>query len=688
MDPLFIIVDLFCGFGGTTTGFEEAELPKDQRELALDALVNSSINEGSVVPHNEEWYKICKVIACVNHDPKAIKSHWLNYPDVKHFEEDIRTLDLTGLIKIVRKYRRLYPNAKLILWASLECTNFSKAKGGQPRDADSRTLAEHLYRYIHALKPDYIQIENVVEFMSWGPLDDNGKPISRKNGQDFMRWCNEICSFGYRVEWRELNSADFGAYTSRNRLFGCFAKEGLPIVWPQPTHSKKASDGMFGDLKKWMPVKDVLDFTDEGQSIFNRKKPLSDKTLERIYAGLIKYVAKGDTAFISKYFSGRPKGKVNSVESPAPTVTTFGGNSLIQTKNFSDLSIDSPAGALTTIDHHALVNASFITQRNSGDPESKIVDVEGPARTITATGGNQDLVQAQFLLQTYAANSQGHNTFSIDGPARTVTTRDATALVQPEFLMNYYSNGGELSSIDNPAPVIPTKDRTALVQPVCLLKYDSTDKTGKHYPPSLDNPSPVLITQARLGLIQAQYAQIQSIDQPAGAVMPNDKHSIVEAVPFVMPTAYDNGPKSVEEPAPTLTASRRHHYIVNPSHGGHTTSTEAPCPVIIARQDKAPLYLVQVENGQVAIAVFDCDSEVMVRIKQFMAAYGLIDIKMRMLRVKELLKIQGFPDQYQMIGNQTDQKKFIGNSVHPKVPKAWAEAMALKLLEVENKQRA
>src|SRR5690606_38778064 len=205
----------------------------------------------------------------------------------------------------IEKYRLMYPNAKIVLWASLECTNFSKAKGGQPRDADSRTLADHLDRYVIALNPDYIQIENVVEFMSWGPLDEKGKPVSRRSGSDWMRWRKHLNSFGYRDEWQEMNSADFGAYTSRNRLFGCFAKEGLPIVWPEPTHSKKVeSADLFGSgLKKWKAVKDVLDFDDQGISIFKRKKPLSPKTLERIYAGLIKYVAGGNESYLVRYNS-------------------------------------------------------------------------------------------------------------------------------------------------------------------------------------------------------------------------------------------------------------------------------------------------------------------------------------------------------------------------------------------------
>ncbi len=599
-DPVFIIVDLFCGAGGTTTGFAMAK------------------------------NGLAKVIACVNHDAKAIESHWKNHPEVKHFNEDIRTLDLTELAMYVKEWQTRYPYAKLILWASLECTNFSKAKGGQPRDADSRTLADHLHRYVGILNPDYVMIENVVEFMSWGPLDDNGKPLSRKNGTDYMRWCREMCAHGYVDEWRELNSADFGAYTSRNRLFGIFTRHNLPIAWPEPTHSKKPGSGMFDILKKWMSVKDVLDFQDEGESIFTRKKPLSEKTLERIYAGLVKYVAKGDTAFISKYFSGRPKGKVNSINEPGPTVTTFGSSSLVQP-------------------------VSLLKYNSTNGKTGK------------------------------------HIPPSINDPAPTVPCQGRLGLIQAQFLTHYYGSGGQHSSIENPAPVVPCKASTAIISPEFLTIYN-----GKSLHRSVDEPSPVIPTNDRLSLIQPEFfidkhygkSQNQSVENPAGTIMPNDKHRLVYCEPFIMPTSYDNRPKSIYEPAPVINASRRHHYIVNPSHGGHTTSTDAPCPVVIARQDKAPLYLVQVENGQVAVAVFDTDSAAMIRIKQFMAAYNLIDIKMRMLRVHELLKIQGFPNNYVLCGNQSDQKKFIGNSVVPLVVKVWAEALAEKISDNQNKRVA
>ena len=560
----FLIIDLFCGAGGTSTGFHNA------------------LNNGD---------QIALVMACINHDFKAIKSHWLNHPEVLHFEEDIRTAELKPLIDLVAKYRIIYPNAKIILWASLECTNFSKAKGGQARDADSRTLAEHLDRYILALDPDYVQIENVVEFQSWGPLDANGKPVSRKAGSDWLKWCKYIDSLGYRNEWKEMNSADFGAYTSRNRLFGCFAKDGLPIVWPASTHAKKPGlDGMFGVQQKWKAVKDVLDFEDEGLSIFNRKKTLVDASLERIEAGLIKFVAGGKEAFLLQYNSG-------STENRA-------------------LDVDGPCNTIPTNNRFALAQTHFIAKYYSGKPAGKVIPVTGPVGTVTCVDGQSLVTAKPFIMNTNFKNVGS----LIEDPAQTLTaSRHHPYIVNPAFLAKYYGNGDNTSSIEEPAGTLVTKDRFSKIQPIW---FDKTF-TGN--------------------------ANIASIENPAGTIMPNDKHRLINCQPF----------------------------ILNPSHGGHCTGTDVPCVVIVARQDKAPLYLIQFDRDKkVSVPIYEDDSAVMIRIKQFMALYGLSDIKMRMLKVSELLPIQGFPAGYKLFGNQTDQKKFIGNSVVPHVVTAWCEAMA------------
>jgi DNA (cytosine-5)-methyltransferase 1 len=332
MDKINLLyIDLFCGAGGTSTGVENARLDGEQ---------------------------CAKVIACVNHDKNAIASHAANHPDALHFTEDIRTLELSPLIKHLAKCRAQYPGAQVVLWASLECTNFSKAKGGQPRDADSRTLAEHLFRYIEAICPDYIQIENVEEFMSWGDMDENGKPISMEKGKCYLRWVRNVKKYGFDFDHRILNAADYGAYTTRKRFFGIFAKKGLPIVFPEPTHCKGGRLDMFSKLEKWKPVKEVLDFSDEGASIF-REKPLAEKTLERIYAGLIKFVAGGKDAFLIKY------------------------NSMSRTGKYQAPGIDEPCPVVSTQNRLGVAKVCFLSKQFSGHPESKNVSVEESAGAIT-----------------------------------------------------------------------------------------------------------------------------------------------------------------------------------------------------------------------------------------------------------------------------------------------------------------
>lgn len=487
-----LYIDLFCGAGGTSTGVNSARLNGEQ---------------------------CAEVIACVNHDANAIASHASNHPDALHFTEDIRTLELSPLIAHLESCRKQNPGALVVLWASLECTNFSKAKGGMPRDADSRTLAEHLFRYIEAIKPDYIQIENVEEFMSWGEVDEHGKPLSMDKGKSYTRWVRNVKKYGYKFEHRILNAADYGAYTSRKRFFGIFAKVGLPIVFPEPTHSKEGTTTFFGNLKKWKPVKDVLDFDDEGHTIF-RDKPLSEKTLERIYSGLIKFVAGGKEAFLVKW------------------------NSMSRTGKYQAPGIDEPCPTVATQNRLGIAKVSFLSKQYSGHPESKNISIDAPAGSITC----------------------------IDHHA---------------FVSAYYGNG-QNHSCETPSPTLTTKDRLALV-------------TVKRF------------------------------------------------------------------------------YLMNPQYKSAGGSVDNPCFTLIARMDKMPPYLVATETGEAAIEVYSTDSPMTAKIKEFMALYGIIDIKMRMLKISELKKIMGFPEDYVLIGSQADQKKFIGNAVEVTIARAWCEALCKSL---------
>lgn len=521
-----LYVDLFCGAGGTSTGVEQATL------------------------HGE---KCARVVACVNHDPNAIKSHAANHPETHHFTEDIRTLEMEPLAQIVRNARREYPEAKVVLWASLECTNFSRAKGGQPRDADSRTLANHLFRYIEAIDPDFIQIENVEEFMSWGEVDENGKPISKLSGTDYVRWCNRVQSYGYTYVWHILNAADYGAYTSRKRFFGQFAKNGLPHAFPTPTYSKDgaSADNLFGEgLHRYKAVRDVLDLNDDGDSIFGRRKPLVEKTLERIYAGLVKFVAGGKDSFIVKY------------------------NSMNKSGQYTAPSVDEPCPTVAVQNRLGLAKAHFLSKQFSGDPAGKNVSIDEPAGTITC--------------------------------------------IDHHALLTYYGNGA-MVPIDKPSPTIPTHDRIA------KLKFIANEYGNSGNGSSIEGVSPAIMTSPKQKLVTA--------------------------------------------------------FLLNPQYQSNGGSIDKPCFTLIARMDKMPPYLIQTEDG-IGIEVYNTDSPMTRKIKEFMAMYGIIDIKMRMLKISELKAIMGFPADYVLVGTQGEQKKYIGNAVEVNQSRVLCEALAEKLEEV------
>lgn len=442
-----LYIDLFCGAGGTSTGVEAATL---------------------------DGQKCAQVIACVNHDPHAIASHLANHPEAKHYTEDIRTLDLTTLVEHTEKKQAENPGSILVLWASLECTNFSLAKGGQPRDADSRTLAEHLFRYIDALKPDYIQIENVREFMMWGDLDENGRPVSEDAGRLYLRWVRNVCRRGYDFAYRILNAADFGAYTSRKRFFGIFARKGLPIVFPEPTHSKNAGDDLFGRLNPWKPVRDVLDLDDCGQSIF-RDKPLSEKTLQRIYAGLIKFVAGGKDQFLMRYNTVRPEDTVKS--------------------------LDDPCGVLTTENRFAKVKAQFLSKQFSGSPADKNIPIDGPAGTVTTKDHHA------FVTAFYG---NGFCT-PIEKPAPTVTTKDRLAIVKTQFMDKQYGTGRP-TSLNRPAGTITTNPKLNLISVKPWIMDTSYGNVGS----SIDEPARVVTANHKWHyLVNPQFASTgASIDKP------------------------------------------------------------------------------------------------------------------------------------------------------------------------------
>ncbi len=472
--PRFIVVDLFCGAGGVTEGLKRVR--------------------------DEQGRYVYYIAAAVNHDAAAIATHSRRHSETYHFTEDVRDPAVIGQIAtLIDALRVLYPDAYVLLHASLECTNFSNAKGGKPRDADSRSLADHMPDYLTALRPDYFTVENVVEFMAWGPLDEAGKPLSRKRGLDYLRWCGLVEDMGYRYHAKVMNAADYGARTSRKRLFLCFNRPGTPFGWPEQTHSK---GGKVPGTLPWQPVRPLLDLADRGESIFLPRpksgKLLSEATFKRIHAGLQKFCRR--EVFLTQLCASNSQGwNSYPADGPSRTVTTQDGTAVVAPVfvdrgqfGHDPASLEAPSHTLTASHHRpSLASAAFLSQNvfanepqgldnpartlltgshynlvqpylmqsHGGVPSGKVSSAAAPARTVKASP-NEALVQADFLVSQFT----GEQVYATDGPAGTVTTSSGSSLATAAFAAGYYSTGDNCSSVDAPVGTITTKDKVALVQ--------------------------------------------------------------------------------------------------------------------------------------------------------------------------------------------------------------------------------
>jgi len=370
-----------------------------------------------------------KVLFALNHSDIAIATHSANHPETVHYKEDIRVQDVNVLPKVDG------------LWASLECTNFSNAKGGKPRDADSRSLAWELPRYTMHCQPDIIVIENVKEFMSWGPLDENGKPVSKLAGSEYVKWVEYMKNMGYPYfDWKILNSADYGAHTSRRRFFAVFSK--FEYHWPAPTHFK---DGINGH--KWKACKEKIDLSNEGNSIFGReynekirkphRKPLSNNTLRRIAGGLKKFAP--EMYYLMCYYGNGTN--CHSINGPAPVIASRGDGK----------------------DGIALIKAEklqFITDHCQCDYQHGL---EQPLPT-QLTRQTKQLISAKFISPTFNSNGNPEaNNKSIDEPLNAVLTREKF-----QFISAYFNSNGKPESqnqaIEKPLNAITTgTNKQALV---------------------------------------------------------------------------------------------------------------------------------------------------------------------------------------------------------------------------------
>ena len=359
-----MIIDCFAGGGGASVGIE----------MALGRPVDIAIN----------------------HDPDAILMHKTNHPTTLHLTEDIFKVDLQKYVK-GRKVS--------LMWASPDCTSHSKAKGGQPRKKGLRILPWAVYKHAKAILPEVIIMENVEEIQQWGPLDEKGHPIPERKGEDYKKFIAAMKSLGYTFDCRELIAADYGAPTTRKRWYAIFRRDSKEIKWPVQTHSKNG----YG-FEQWKQCGDYIDWSDLGQSDFNRKKPLAEATQKRIANGIRKYIIDAESPYIVE--DGRAMSFIIQYHGE-----TKDGDSRGQL-------LTEPIKTIDTSNRYGLVSAFVAKYYKTGIGQG----CDEPIHTITTSPGHFGLVSA-FLIKYYGSGTGQQ----VNEPLATITTKDRFGLVNVVF---------------------------------------------------------------------------------------------------------------------------------------------------------------------------------------------------------------------------------------------------------------
>ncbi|WP_312305187.1 DNA cytosine methyltransferase [Pulveribacter sp.] len=559
-----LVIDLFAGGGGASTGIEQA-----------------------IGRH---------VDVAINHDADAIGMHEINHPQTRHYRADVWEVDPLAVTRGMQVG---------LLHASPDCTHHSQALGGQPRSQAIRSLAWVVHRWAGKARPEVITLENVEQMLQWAPLVAKRCPVTgrvitldkvtdpatgkaafrvaapgevvprhnqflvpdpKRKGRNWEHFVAGLRAMGYKVEWRVICNADLGAHSTRTRLYMVARRDGRPIVWPEATHAKRPTGGR----QAWRPAADCIDWSIPGRSIFERERPLAEATMRRIAHGMRKFVLGNPDPFIVRGAArmliqmgyGEREGQApRALELGAPLGTvTAGGQKfaaaaayLVQaghgegsgaTKRWSAGAngVHEPMGTVTASSVSRSLATAFMVQANGGFNTTPARDLREPVSTVTTSGSQQQLVTAH--LTTLRQHSTGRD---VREPLATVAAGgEHHALVQYElsqddeagalrcaaFLMRYHASGGQWADLRDPMTTVTTHDRLALVtvwlkgEPWVIVDITLRMLVPRELYNAQDFPSSYVIDRTASGKALTKTAQVR---MAGNSVSPLPMRQIVAA---------------------------------------------------------------------------------------------------------------------------------------------------------------
>lgn len=630
MKPHGMIIDNFAGGGGASTGIE----------AALGRAVDIAIN----------------------HDEAALRMHEVNHPGTVHIRNNIWQVHPADVVA---------GRHVSLAWFSPDCKHFSKAKGGKPREKSIRDLAWVVVLWAQKVKPDLILLENVEEFRTWGPLDDEGYPIKDRAGETFDKWTKALRREGYKMQWRELRACDYGAPTIRKRFFMIARRDGNPIAWPAPTHGKPDSDEVTaGKLKPWRTAAEIIDWSIPCPSIFERKKPLAEKTLRRIAHGIMKFVVNNPRPFIVPLTHHGSDGRSYGLGDPIPTVTGA---------NRGEMALATPFFARTA---HGDVDKNG---KRRGQP------CHGPEDGFPTVTQSQDSALIIPHVTKFRTGAIGH---AVDEPMHTVTANSfvkrpggaaplgvVEAAIAP--FATYAQQGGASRSVEDPMHTVTAsrKDQNCVAAvKVAPVIVGCGGRRGQSAPVGPEQPYPTTTAKADACVVSAFLAQFSetregrklnpghAVEQPVSTIV--QKGPLQAAVTSNLiklrggdASHLESSGVDVSDPMHTVCASGTHMAEVRAFLLKYYGTDQDP-------QLGEPLHTVTTKDryGLVTVTI---DGE----------EYVIVDIGMRMLTPRELFNAQGFPADYIIDRDaegrpmtKTAQVAKCGNSVCPPVAEALVRA--------------